>query len=107
MPGVHKRSAREEPQESSRIAPKWEARRQTAARKQAERKQLTMKRCKHTLANMRTRDILRELRQRKQGRSWRSLAREIGCSAPYLSDVIRGNRKAGPKILRFLKGETQ
>jgi len=37
-----------------------------------------------------------------KGRSLRSLAREIPCSAPYLSDILNGNRAAGPKILDYL-----
>jgi hypothetical protein len=42
------------------------------------------------------------LRDRMKGRSLRALAREIPCSAPYLSDILNGNRAAGPKILAFL-----
>lgn len=42
------------------------------------------------------------LKERMKGRSMRALAREIPCSAPYLSDVMNGNRAAGPKILEYL-----
>lgn len=42
------------------------------------------------------------LRKRMEGRSLRALAREIPCSAPYLSDIFNGNRPAGPKILKYL-----
>jgi hypothetical protein len=42
------------------------------------------------------------LKERMQGRSLRALSREIPCSAPYLSDIMNGNRKAGPKILAYL-----
>jgi hypothetical protein len=42
------------------------------------------------------------LKERMKGRSMRALAREIPCSAPYLSDVLNGNRPAGPKILHYL-----
>ena len=42
------------------------------------------------------------LKERMGTRSLRALAREIPCSAPYLSDILNGNRQAGPKILDFL-----
>jgi len=41
------------------------------------------------------------IRKGQRERSLRAYAKEIGVSAPYLSDVLRGNRNAGPKILRF------
>ena len=45
-----------------------------------------------------------ELIRKKQGkRSLRSFATAIGLSAAYLSDVLRGNREPGPKILGLLK----
>jgi hypothetical protein len=47
-------------------------------------------------------DPIALLKQRQGNRSLRALAREIPCSAPYLSDVYNGNRLAGPKLLRFL-----
>lgn len=47
-------------------------------------------------------DPIALLKERMAGRSLRALAREIDCSAPYLSDIFNGNRKAGPKILRYL-----
>lgn len=34
--------------------------------------------------------------------SLRELARTIGCSPPYLSDVMNGKRDPGPLILRYL-----
>jgi|GEM_PF-2474813 len=37
-----------------------------------------------------------------EGESLRSYATRIGVSAPYLSDVFRGARTPGPKILKFL-----
>ena len=44
-----------------------------------------------------------DLLLRKQGdRSLREFADEVGCSAAYLSDIYRGNRQPGKKILRFL-----
>jgi transcriptional regulator with XRE-family HTH domain len=42
------------------------------------------------------------LRSKMAGRSLRALSREIGCSAAYLSDIMRGNRAPGPKILAYL-----
>jgi hypothetical protein len=42
------------------------------------------------------------LRERKKGKSLRTLAKEIPCSAPYLCDVLKGNRAAGPRILAYL-----
>lgn len=47
-------------------------------------------------------DPIKMLRKRQGKRSLRALAREIGCAAPYLSDVYRGRRTPGPKILAFL-----
>lgn len=32
----------------------------------------------------------------------REYAKEISCSAPYLSDLYNGRRQPGPQILRFL-----
>jgi transcriptional regulator with XRE-family HTH domain len=34
--------------------------------------------------------------------SQRALADKIGVSAPYLSDVLNGNRNPGPKVLAYL-----
>jgi len=42
------------------------------------------------------------LRSKLKDRSQRSLAKEIPCSAPYLSDVLKGNRTPGPRILNYL-----
>jgi hypothetical protein len=36
---------------------------------------------------------------RKGDKSLRGLARELGVSAPYLSDIFLGRREPGPKIL--------
>ena len=50
------------------------------------------------------REHVNELLKRKQGdRSLRSFAVQIGVSAAYLSDIYRGNREPGPKILKLLK----
>lgn len=43
------------------------------------------------------------LKSKMVGRSLRALAREIGCSPAYLSDIMRGNRNPGPKILVYLQ----
>lgn len=42
------------------------------------------------------------LTKKQAGRSLRELARGIGCSAAYLSDVYHGNREPGPMILDYL-----
>ena len=47
-------------------------------------------------------DVLKQL-QKKQGKqSLRTFAKNIGCSAAYLSDVYRGRRDIGPKLLEYL-----
>lgn len=47
-------------------------------------------------------DPITLLKERQFGLSLRQYARQIGISAPYLSDVYRGNRRPGPKILKYL-----
>lgn len=47
-------------------------------------------------------DPIEMLKARMVGKSLRAIAREIGCSAPYVSDVLKGYRPAGPKVLAFL-----
>lgn len=42
------------------------------------------------------------LRERIAKASLRKVALEIGCSAAYLSDVMRGNRQPGPVVLKHL-----
>lgn len=42
------------------------------------------------------------LKGRMHGKSLRTLAKEIPCSAAYLSDVMNSKRAAGPRILGFL-----
>ena len=45
-----------------------------------------------------------ELIRKKQGeRSLRTFATAIGLSAAYLSDVLRGNREPGPRLLSLLR----
>ena len=34
--------------------------------------------------------------------SWAKVAEEIGVSRAYMSDMVRGNRELGPKILSYL-----
>jgi transcriptional regulator with XRE-family HTH domain len=44
--------------------------------------------------------------KKKQGeKSLRVFGEEIGLSAAYLSDVIRGNRSPGPRLLTLLEVE--
>jgi len=47
-------------------------------------------------------DPLSILREQIAKSSLRKLATEIGCSAAYLSDVMRGNRQPGPTVLKYL-----
>ena len=47
-------------------------------------------------------DVVRELRRRQAKRTLRAYATALGCSPAYLSDVYRGQRKPGPKLLRAL-----
>ena len=51
---------------------------------------------------MNTDEVLEMLTRRQKGRSLREFAAEIGCSAAFLSDLYRGNRIPGPKIMEFL-----
>jgi transcriptional regulator with XRE-family HTH domain len=43
------------------------------------------------------------LRKRQGTRSLRAFAITLGVSVAYLSDILRGNREPGPKILKTLK----
>lgn len=54
-----------------------------------------------------TTDPIELLKERQRGQSLRSLAKQIPCSAAYLSDVFRGQRAPGPKILKFLGLESR
>ena len=47
-------------------------------------------------------DPLSILREQIAGASLRKIAAVIGVSAPYLSDVMHGNRLPGPKVLKYL-----
>lgn len=47
--------------------------------------------------------VLAVLRYRLQSSSQVELARELGISASYLNDVLRGRREPGEKILKALK----
>ena len=51
---------------------------------------------------MTTTDILEALRQKQGNRSLREFAKEVGCTAAYLSDIYRGNRPPARKILNWL-----
>jgi hypothetical protein len=42
------------------------------------------------------------LKSRISASGVRGAAREIGCSAPYLLDIINGRRGCGPKVLKAL-----
>jgi len=42
------------------------------------------------------------LEKKKGDSTWKELAKTIGCSTAYLSDVINGRREPGPRILSYL-----
>ena len=48
-------------------------------------------------------EINEMLRKRQGDRSLREYAKTIDMSVAYLSDVLRGNREPGPRILKMLK----
>lgn len=50
-------------------------------------------------------DVVRKLQEDQGEQSLRSYARSLGCSAAYLSDVYRGRRDPGPKLLARLNLE--
>jgi transcriptional regulator with XRE-family HTH domain len=52
-------------------------------------------------------DPIADLRKRIDRASLRTVAKELGISAPYLSDIMRGQRKPGPKVLGALGMERQ
>lgn len=54
------------------------------------------------IGRMDERLILSLLRQKQGEMSQSDLAKQIGVSAAYLSDVYRGNRRPADKILKFL-----
>ena len=47
-------------------------------------------------------DIVKRLKDLQGSKSIRSLAKDLGVSAPYLQEVFNGTRNAGPKILTKL-----
>jgi len=51
---------------------------------------------------METEDVMKMLRDKQGDMSLREFADVVGCSAAYLSDLYRGNREPGNKIMRFL-----
>jgi hypothetical protein len=53
-------------------------------------------------ASLRIMEPVELLREKMRGKSLRAFAKEIPCSAPYLCDVLKGNRAAGPRILAYL-----
>jgi len=44
-------------------------------------------------------DVVAILKEKQGSKSLRGFAEELGISAPYLSDIYRGNRGIGPAIL--------
>ena len=45
------------------------------------------------------------LKEKQGDRSIRQFAKKIGCSHAYLAYVLKGERPAGPKILKYLNLE--
>lgn len=52
-------------------------------------------------------DVIQMLRVRQGERSMRALAKELGISPPYLSDVFAKQRKPGKRILKALGLEVE
>jgi lambda repressor-like predicted transcriptional regulator len=48
------------------------------------------------------RNLIDMLEKRIEGASLRSVSKELGVSAAYLSDVLHGRRQIGPKLARAL-----
>jgi transcriptional regulator with XRE-family HTH domain len=46
-------------------------------------------------------DVLELIRKRKGEKSLREFAKEIGITAPYLSDILKKNRSPGKTVLKF------
>lgn len=46
--------------------------------------------------------VVKLLRKMKGSRRWKSVARELGISPSYLSDVLHGNRGPGSAMLKKL-----
>lgn len=47
-------------------------------------------------------DPITALQARLDSKSLRAVASDLGVSAPYLSDIMLGRRKPGPKVLKAL-----
>lgn len=47
-------------------------------------------------------DPIAALTKRLESKSLRAVALDLGVSAPYLSDIMRGHRPPGPKVLKAL-----
>jgi transcriptional regulator with XRE-family HTH domain len=47
-------------------------------------------------------DPIELLESRKDGKSLRKLAGEIGISATYLHEILKGQKPVGPKVLAWL-----
>ncbi len=46
--------------------------------------------------------VLRELTKRLKTQSLRSLSGDLGCSHGYLSEIMAGDKRPGPKVLEAL-----
>jgi transcriptional regulator with XRE-family HTH domain len=55
------------------------------------------------MATLTDQEVLQLIRFSQGDRSLREFAKEVGVSAAYLSDILRGNRSPGEKILKFFK----
>ena len=54
------------------------------------------------MKNYSSRDVLRILRRRQGKRTQKELAREIGISPAYLSDVLAERRNVSERILKYV-----
>ena len=48
-------------------------------------------------------DVVRLIEKERNGQSLRAFGESVSLSAAYLSDVLRGNREPGPRLLKILK----
>lgn len=55
------------------------------------------------LGSMNLDQVLAKLKKKQGDRSLREFATALGCSAPFLSDVYRKQRRPGPRILKALR----
>jgi hypothetical protein len=52
-------------------------------------------------------DVVERLRSVTQESSMTAVANEIGVSLPYISEILRGRRPLGPRVIDYLGYEKQ